>query len=239
MRAVNLLPADLRGAVKAPATVASTPEGGGGSGAYIALGALGLCAVALAGYVLTTNEIKQQQADLATLTARSAAITQEVNTLKPYADFQATAQARIATVRDLASTRFDWEHALREIARAIPVNVTVKKLSGSVSADAGSDSPLRGAITAPAMTLDGCTRDQESVARADVAPAHRLRRHAREPRQVEQAGRRGRRRCRGRRGARRRRARELLGQGLGPAAGLRGRRVLRGRHGRDHRGGAR
>lgn len=164
MRAVNLLPADLRGAVKASAPVASTPEDGGGSGAYIALGALGLCAVALAGYVLTTNEIKQQQADLAQLTARSAAITQEVNALKPYADFQSTAQARIATVRDLASTRFDWEHALREMARAIPANVTVKKLSGSVSADAGSDSPLRGAITAPAVTVDGCTRDQESVA---------------------------------------------------------------------------
>jgi Tfp pilus assembly protein PilN len=164
MRAVNLLPADLRGAVKAPAPVTSAPEAGGGSGAYIALGALGLCAVALAGYVLTTNEIKQNQADLDQLTARSAAITQEVATLKPYADFQATAQARIATVRDLASARFDWEHALREMARAIPANVTVKKLSGSVSADAGSDSPLRGAITAPAVTIDGCTRDQESVA---------------------------------------------------------------------------
>ena len=50
------------------------------------------------------------------------------------------------------------------MARAIPSNVTVKKLSGSVSADAGSDSPLRGAITAPAITIDGCTRDQESVA---------------------------------------------------------------------------
>ncbi len=164
MRAVNLLPADLRGSVKASAPVTSAPEAGGGSGAYIALGALGLCAIALAGYVLTTNEIKQSQADLDQLTARSAAITQEVNALKPYADFQATAQERIATVRDLASTRFDWEHALRDMARAIPSNVTVKKLSGSVSADAGSDSPLRGAITAPAITIDGCTRDQESVA---------------------------------------------------------------------------
>jgi Tfp pilus assembly protein PilN len=164
MRAVNLLPADLRGAVKAPAPVTSTPEDGGGSGAYVALGALGLCALALAGYVMSSNEIKQQQADLDQLTARSAVVTQEVAALKPYADFQATAQARIATVRDLASTRFDWEHALREMARAIPSNVTVKKLSGSVSADAGSDSPLRGAITAPAVTIDGCTRDQESVA---------------------------------------------------------------------------
>ena len=34
-----------------------------------------------------------------------------------------------------------------------------------MSADAGADSPLRGAISAPAVSIDGCTRDQESVAR--------------------------------------------------------------------------
>jgi Tfp pilus assembly protein PilN len=166
MRAVNLLPADLRGAVKAPASVTPAPEeSGGSSGAFFALGALALCVLGLAGYVLTTNEIKQQQADLDTLTARSEAVTREVNALKPYADFQSMAQGRIATVRDLAEQRFDWEHALRDLASAMPADVTVKKLSGSVSADAGSESPLRGAIPAPAVTIDGCTRDQESVAR--------------------------------------------------------------------------
>jgi Tfp pilus assembly protein PilN len=166
MRAVNLLPADLRGAVKAPAPVTPAPEENGGStGAFFALGALALCVLGLAGYILTNNEIKQQQADLDQLAARSEAVTREVNALKPYADFQAVAQERIATVTDLASQRFDWEHALRELASALPKDVTVKKLSGSVSADAGSDSPLRGAISAPAITIDGCTRDQESVAR--------------------------------------------------------------------------
>jgi Tfp pilus assembly protein PilN len=165
MRAVNLLPADLRGAVKAPASVNSAPEDGGGSGAFFALGALALCVVALAGYVLTTNEIKQQQADLDQITARSEAVTREVASLKPYADFQAQAETRISTVRDLATQRFDWERSLRDLARALPQDVTVKKLSGSISADAGADSPLRGAISAPAITLDGCTRDQDGVAR--------------------------------------------------------------------------
>ena len=234
MRAVNLLPADLRGSVKASAPVTSAPEAGGGSGAYIALGALGLCAVALAGYVLTTNEIKQSQADLDQLTARSAAITQEVNALKPYADFQATAQERIATVRDLASTRFDWEHALRDMARAIPSNVTVKKLSGSVSADAGSDSPLRGAITAPAITIDGCTRDQESVAvmmsrlrtvsgvtRVSLAKSSQARAAAETGAPAADAA---------------AEAPRLLRQGQGHAARLPGRRLLRGRRRRDGRG---
>ena len=229
MRAVNLLPADLRGAVKAPAPVTPAPEGGGGSGAFIALGALALCVVGLAGYVLTTNEIKQDQADLDELTARSAAVTREVTALKPYADFEAIAQARITTVRDLASTRFDWEDALRDMARAIPANVAVKKLSGSVSADAGSDSPLRGAITAPAVTIDGCTRDQESVAglmarlrtvsgvtRVSLAKSNK-------PARGERRGR-GRRR---RHGGRRRRG--LLRQGQGRAARLPGRRLLRER----------
>ena len=165
MRAVNLLPADLRGAVKAPAPVTPAPEDGGGTGAFFALGALALCALALTGYVLTSNEIKQQQADLDQLTARSEAVTREVAALKPYADFQALAETRISTVRDLATQRFDWEHALRDLAQVIPSDVTVKKLSGSVSADAGSESPLRGAISAPAVTVDGCTSDQRSVAR--------------------------------------------------------------------------
>ena len=166
MRAVNLLPADLRGAVKAPVSVTPAPEESGGStGAFFALGALALCVLAIAGYVLTTNEIKQQQADLDQLTARSEVVMREANSLKPYADFQSMAQGRIATVKELASQRFDWERALRDLARVIPADVTVKKLSGSVSADAGSDSPLRGAISAPAVTIDGCTSDQEGVAR--------------------------------------------------------------------------
>ena len=137
MRAVNLLPSDLRGAVKAPAQVTPAVQASGGSARSSSLGALALCVLGLAGYILTTNEIKQQQADLDQLTARSEAVTREVAALKPYADFKARRTPGVTTVRDLASQRFDWETALRDMAQAMPSDVTVKKIAGSVSASSG------------------------------------------------------------------------------------------------------
>jgi Tfp pilus assembly protein PilN len=167
MKAVNLLPSDLRGSLK-PAPVAAAGEPAGGSGAYVVLGALALCVVMLAGYVLSTNTIKQHQADLAELEARSAAVMAESARLKPYADYQSAAQARVATVRDLATQRFDWEQSFRDLARALPQDVSVKSLGASVSSQAGSagaSSPLRGALDVPAIQIDGCTAGQNAVAR--------------------------------------------------------------------------
>jgi Tfp pilus assembly protein PilN len=167
MKAVNLLPPDLRGALKSPA-VAAAGEPAGGSGAFVVLGALALCVVALAGYVLTTNTIKQREADVAQLEARNASLMAESARLKPYADFQSVAQARIATVRDLATQRFDWEQSFRDLSRALPQDVTVKTLGGSVSSQSGgggTDSALRAAFDVPAIQIDGCTADQNAVAR--------------------------------------------------------------------------
>ena len=65
---------------------------------------------------------------------------QRVNQLKPYADFQAMAETRIQTVKDLASSRFDWEQALRDISRAIPADVTLHELNGTISSAAGGSS---------------------------------------------------------------------------------------------------
>ncbi len=169
MKAVNLLPSDLRGALKAPAQVVAAGEPAGGSGAFVVLGALALCVVALAGYVLTTNTVNQHEADLAELEARSAAVMAESARLKPYADFQSMAQARIATVRDLATQRFDWEQSFRDLARAVPEDVTVKTLSASASSTGGSaggsGSALRSALDVPAIQLDGCTTGQKAVAK--------------------------------------------------------------------------
>src|SRR5688572_30642117 len=102
MKAVNLLPPDLRSGVKgtAPAVSAGT-EDAGGPGPFVVLGALALCIVALAGYVLTSNAVKDRQAKLAETSARSEATTRELASLKPYADFETVANARIQTVNDL------------------------------------------------------------------------------------------------------------------------------------------
>jgi Tfp pilus assembly protein PilN len=165
MKAINLLPPDLRGTPKTAAPKATVaPEEPAGIGAFVLLGALAACVVALAAYVLTTNTVKDRQAQLEAVTAQAEATNRAVNQLKPYADFQAMAETRIQTVKDLASSRFDWEQALRDISRAVPADVTLKELKGTISTASGGGSGLRSAIAAPAIELKGCAPGQHEVA---------------------------------------------------------------------------
>jgi Tfp pilus assembly protein PilN len=166
MRAINLLPADLRGA--APSAPSARPEPVQGIGAYAVLGVLALCVALLAVYVLATNSVKQKQTDLADVTTQATAASQRAAQLKPYADFQALAKARVETVRGLAAARFDWEQALRDLSRVIPGDVKLTTLNGDMglpgTTGSGGD-PLRGSIQAPAVSLAGCAASQASVAR--------------------------------------------------------------------------
>ena len=165
MKAINLLPPDLRGTPKTAAPKAAVAqEEPGGIGAFVVLGALAACVVALAAYVLTTNTVKDRQAQLEAVTASAEATRQRVDQLKPYADFQAMAETRIQTVKDLASSRFDWEQALRDISRAVPGAVTLSELKGTISGQSGGGGGLRSAIAAPAIELKGCTSGQTQVA---------------------------------------------------------------------------
>lgn len=167
MRAVNLLPSDLRGAAP-KAAPSARQEKAEGIGAYVVLGILALCVAALAGYVLTNNSVKQRTADLEAATAHAAAASERAAALKPYADFEALATARIETVRGLAAARFDWDKSLRDIARAIPADVKLSSLNGDMGlpgAQGGGGDALRGSIQAPAISLAGCASSQPGVAR--------------------------------------------------------------------------
>ena len=166
MRAVNLLPPDTRGASKASAELVAGPEAKGGAGAFFVLGVLAACVVAVAGYVLTENTTKQRTADLAQVQQRQQALQAQAAELKPFADYDTMANARVQTVRDLAGSRFDWQQALDDLARAIPADVTLTSLVGDIGAGAGGGGgALRGAIAAPAITITGCTTGQTQVAR--------------------------------------------------------------------------
>jgi Tfp pilus assembly protein PilN len=166
MKAVNLLPADLRGAAPKQAR-SGRPEPVRGVGAYVLLGALALCVAALAAYVLVGNGIKQREADLEAAQQRATAAANKAEALKPYADFEALAKARVETVRGLAAARFDWEQALRDISHAIPADIQLETLNGDMGLPGGSASgdPLRGSIAAPAISLAGCASSQSNVAR--------------------------------------------------------------------------
>src|SRR5688500_1406411 len=164
MRAVNLLPPDLQSGPKGPAPAVPTGVENSGAGAFVVLGVLAFAVLALAAYVLAGNTVKDRKAELAAATAKSAAVTAQVNQLKPYADFESVANARVQTVKDLANSRFDWEQALRDLSRAVPSDVTIASLKGDLgTASPGGGSSLRGAITAPAITVTGCTYTQTKV----------------------------------------------------------------------------
>ncbi|MEA2480548.1 MAG: hypothetical protein QOJ07_2470 [Thermoleophilaceae bacterium] len=164
MRAVNLLPPDTRGASKASAELGAGPEAKGGAGAFVVLGVLAACVAGAAGYVLADNTIKQRTVDLAQVTASQTALQSQATQLKPYADYDSMAKARVQTVRDLATSRFDWEQALRDLSRAVPQDVTLLSLTGDIST-ANGGSGVRAAISAPAITVTGCAPGQTEVAR--------------------------------------------------------------------------
>lgn len=168
MKAVNLLPPDLRGAPKKAAADKPAVETPAGVGAYIVLGALALAVAALAVFVLAGNAVKDREAKLASVKAEAQNATQRATALKPYADFAALVNQRVTTVRSLAEARFDWDRALRDLSRALPENAALYELSGNVSptvSGATGGNPLRGALPAPALSLKGCVNNQTGVAR--------------------------------------------------------------------------
>jgi len=153
MRAVNLLPPDLRSGPKGPAPTVPTGVENSGAGAFVLLGVLAICVCALAAYVLAGNTVKDRKAELAAATAKAAAVTRQATALKPYADFESVANARVQTVKDLAASRFDWEQALRDLSRAVPADVTIGSFKGDLGGTAAAagggagGSGIRGAIS--------------------------------------------------------------------------------------------
>jgi Tfp pilus assembly protein PilN len=167
MRAVNLIPGDSRRGGR-------TGTGHSGGSVYVLLAAMAAAVLLLALYVSATNRISSQQAKVAALRTEAAQAQAVATRLAPYVQFAALAQARTATIRGIASSRFDWHAALAGLSRVVPANTSLQSLSGSVvpgvnitgaSGSGGNAAELRGVIAAPAFQLSGCTDSQDDVAR--------------------------------------------------------------------------
>jgi Tfp pilus assembly protein PilN len=168
MKAVNLIPGDARRAGGRGLSF------GFGPGTAL-IGVLGAAVLFVSFYVLTSNTISDRQAKLTSLQSQVTEAQAQASRLANYAAFVKLAQARVDTVRQIASSRFDWHGALSDLSKVIPANASLQSLTGTVapgatvtgaggSAGAGSSS-LRGAIAAPAFEMQGCTQTQDDVAR--------------------------------------------------------------------------
>jgi Tfp pilus assembly protein PilN len=166
MRAVNLIPRDQR------------RGGGGGSGGrtgsavYIVLGALGALVLATAVYTLTGNQVNSRKGQVAEVSQEATTLEQQAAALKPYTQFATLSKSRLETVTSLADSRFNWERAMRDLARALPGDVWLTSLIGTVApgvtlegGGGGSTGSLRSAVKSPAIEMVGCTESQSSVSR--------------------------------------------------------------------------
>ena len=162
MRAVNLIPVEDRRGLRG---------GGSGSGvaSYIVLGVLAAVVAMSAAYTLTNRSLGDRHAQLESVQSQVETARAQVQRYASYTGFTALRQKRTETVRSLAASRFDWSHALHELARTIPSNAWLTSLKGTVtpgiSIEGGNDDPLRASLPNPALEIVGCTTSQADVAK--------------------------------------------------------------------------
>jgi Tfp pilus assembly protein PilN len=156
MKPVNLLPQKHRPAA---------PTGERSGSAYVVLGVLGVLLGCVVLYVMTANSVATKNDQIAQAQEETAAAEAKTRHLQPFGDFSSVAQTRVASVRQQAQGRIDWERLVREVAHLLPAG------SWLTSADAAVDPSLRtgGAtpedgITGPSVQLLGCAHDQGDVA---------------------------------------------------------------------------
>lgn len=161
MRAVNLIPDESKAGSRS------------GPAPYVLLGVLAVLVASVAFYVLTSNTIVDRKAQLASLQTQVQAAQAQAEAVRPYREFASLAQARVQTIRQLGEARFDWQRSFSDLSKAIPGNVWLTSLLATVTTGvsvdggggSGSTGALRGALPNPAIELNGCTVDHDSVVR--------------------------------------------------------------------------
>jgi Tfp pilus assembly protein PilN len=158
MRPINLIPEEER---RGP-----TAKLRSGPLAYILLGTLVAVLAGVTLLVTTSNQISEKNAEVTQLKGEVAVAEAEASKLASYTQFQEVHNQRVATVTNLAKSRFDWEKVMRQLALVLPDNVWLTSLMGSVRPDVGGGggSGLRQSVAGPALELNGCAQGQEAVA---------------------------------------------------------------------------
>jgi Tfp pilus assembly protein PilN len=160
MRPVNLLPDHHR---RGPRKGAMT------GGAYAVLGVLAVMVAMAVVYTLTANQVKSRQAEAAKVGLEADRAEAEAASKASFGNFTQIKETRLASVKQLASGRFDWERLLRELSAIMPAGSWLSEARASTT---GSDTSAGGAPTGaaattagkPSATLKGCTRRQKDVA---------------------------------------------------------------------------
>ena len=123
--------------------------------------------------VLTVNSVTERQNETSQARAEADRLEAKATQTTSFSDFEQIAQTRLASVAGVASTRFDWERFMRELALVLPEGTWVHSAGAGVTGgegDGASADTATGTTTAagPSATLSGCTTRHSDVARMMV-----------------------------------------------------------------------
>jgi Tfp pilus assembly protein PilN len=155
MRPVNLLPPKHR---------PHQPTGGKSGSAYMVLGVLAIFLAAVVAYVLESNKITTAKSDIAVSEQKTAEARARAQQMGPFANFAQIKQQRVASVKQLADGRFDWERTARELAHVLPAGVWLRDFDASVIPASGAAGADGQAWAGPSIRLHGCAQKQPQVA---------------------------------------------------------------------------
>ena len=128
------------------------------------VGLLALVLVAVVAYVMQSNKITKGENDIATAQQKTAEARAKTQQLGPFGNFAQVKQQRVASVRQLAEGRFDWERATRELAHVLPDGVWLRDFDASVVGSGAAAGDTGTAWAGPSIKLHGCAQKQPQVA---------------------------------------------------------------------------
>ena len=164
MRAVNLVPDHHR----------RTRSGSARNGGYVVVGVLVALLAMAVFYTLTANSVNERKTQAAEAKAEAEQLEARAAALNSFGNFAAVKEARVASVKQLASNRFDWERLLRELAAVLPEGSWLQEANASLSGEqaiddgSGATAAAPTAVTAPTLGLIGCAPRQPDTAKLMV-----------------------------------------------------------------------
>jgi Tfp pilus assembly protein PilN len=159
VRAVNLIPDRHRRRV---------PGAGVKGGAYLVVGVLAVLLVMAVAYTLTANQANSRTTQAAEARQEAERYEARVAALGAYGNFSQIKATRVASVKQLAGARFDWERLLREISAILPNGSWLQEASASLTGEFEGSSGGADEEGKPGITLHGCAPRQSEVAKLMV-----------------------------------------------------------------------
>jgi Tfp pilus assembly protein PilN len=156
MKPVNLLPESQR----------RRPSDGDGKSAYAVLAVLGLLVVMTGLYVVVSNQVTTRSTEAAEASVEADRLEAQAANLGAFGNFAQVKETRVASVRQIASQRFDWERLMLELARILPAHGWLQAANASVSGEMGDAVPSEDSASTggPTANLVGCLPRQADVA---------------------------------------------------------------------------